>query len=536
MTVPTYNAALYLRLSQEDELTGESSSIITQRQMLRKYADDNRINVYGEYVDDGYSGTNYDRPDFQRMIQDIEDGKVNCVIVKDLSRLGRNYVLTGQYTELYFPSKNVRFIAISDGVDSLNGENEFAPFKNIINEWYARDISKKVRAALQTKYELGQRFCAWAPIGYLKDPDSHGKFIIDEENRWIIEKIFDYALSGMGTGQITKTLTKEKIPTPSWIIYQRNGLFENVFEGQPESKRYAWTIAQVRNILTDETYIGNTIHNKQGTISFKNKKRKRKPESEWVRKENTHKPIISKDVFDRVQDMRKSRRRETKDGQTQIFAGLVKCADCGWTMRMGTNKHNQTTYRHFSCHKYNQYGKDVCTCHYIRYDVLYEYVLSRIRYWSAFANENEDKLLAYLEKNDDKKFKSSQQKANSDIKKSEKRLKELDNQLAKIYEDRLKGTLNERNFNKLTAKCQQEQDELIELVKTLSTKLQEAKEDVSNRKKWIELIKQYTDPQELTAPLLNALIEKIVIHEAVKTENGKEQEVEIFYRFIGKID
>ena len=281
MKESTYNAGIYLRLSKDDELHGDSSSIITQRQMLRKYTADHHINVYDEYVDDGWSGTNFDRPDFQRMVQDIEHGKINCVIVKDLSRLGRNYIMTGQYTELYFPSHNVRFIAINDGVDSLNGDNEFAPFKNIINEWYARDISKKVHAAFQTKFVMGKRYCTYAPLGYMKSPDTVGKLIVDEETKWIIEKIFAYALSGIGTARITKNLINERVPTPAWINYQKYGTFAHIFEGQPEDKRYMWTIAQVKHILTDETYVGNTVHNKQSTISFKNKKRARKPEGEW---------------------------------------------------------------------------------------------------------------------------------------------------------------------------------------------------------------------------------------------------------------
>lgn len=536
MLEPTYNAGTYSRLSRDDDLQGESSSISTQRQMLRKFANDNHINVYDEYIDDGCTGTNFDRPGFQRMIRDIEEGKINCVIVKDLSRLGRNYIQVGQYTELYFPSRNVRFIAISDGVDSLNGDNEFAPFKNIINEWYARDVSRKVRTALQTKFESGERYCAYAPIGYKKSPEKVGKLIIDEDNRWIVETIFSYALSGMGAAKITRMLIKDRVPTPSWINYQRDGTFAHIFDGQPESKRYMWTVAQVKNILRDETYIGNTIHNKQGTISFKNKKRVRKPKSEWLTIENTHEAIISKDDFNQVQSIIKSRRRETKNKQQHIFAGLVKCASCGQTMKFGTNKQNKNPYSHFSCSRYSQLGKEFCSMHYIRYDTLYEYVLSRIRYWSAIANEDEDKLLSYLEKSDKNELISSKEKAISDIKKSEKRLKELDSLFAKLYEDRLQEKINERNFNMLTEKYQQEQDELQELVETLSAKLQEEKEDVSNKERWVALIKQYTDPQELTAPLLNALIEKILIHEAVETEDGKEQEVEIFYRFIGKID
>ena len=306
MIIPTYNSALYLRLSRDDELQGDSSSIVTQRQMLRKYAGEHGINVYDEYVDDGWSGTNFDRPEFQRMITDIENGKINCVIVKDLSRLGRNYILTGQYTELYFPSHNVRFIAVNDNVDSINGDNEFAPFKNIINEWYARDVSRKVHTALQTKFAAGERFSAYAPIGYRKDPNCHNRLIIDEETRWIIEKIFGYALNGKGAGKITKLLIEEKVPTPAWINYKRNGTFARFFVDQPEEKRYMWIVSQVKSILKDETYIGNTVHNKQTTVSFKSKKKYRKPESEWLRVENTHEAIISKDDFLTVQEMIKS--------------------------------------------------------------------------------------------------------------------------------------------------------------------------------------------------------------------------------------
>lgn len=480
----TYNVALYLRLSRDDGTDRESSSIQNQRDMLVKYCRDNGFTNYTEYVDDGWSGMTAERPSFQKMLSDIENGKINCVITKDLSRLGRNYLETGGFVELFFPEHNCRYIAVNDGVDTANGSTmDFTPFKNLVNDMYARDISKKVRSALQTKYVMGQRFCTCAPIGYKKSPDSVGKLIIDEENKWIIEKIFAYALSGKGAGNITKALIKERIPTLSWINFQRDGTFAHIFEGKPEIKRYAWTIAQVKHILSDETYIGNTIHYKQSTVSFKNKKRIRKPESEWLRIENTHEPIISKDEFDHVQSLIKSRHGETKNGQQQIFAGLVKCADCGWTMRFGTNKQNKNPYSHLTCRKYNQMGKEFCTMHYIRYDTLYEYVLSRIRYWVNFAQENEDELLTYLEKSDNKKSMSSKQKALSDIKKSEKRLKELDTLFAKLYEDRLQGKINERNFNMLTAKYQQEQDELQELVETLSARLQEENEDISNKKK-----------------------------------------------------
>ena len=322
-----YNTALYLRLSRDDELQGESGSIRTQRMMLREYAHEHGLNVVGEYIDDGWSGTNFDRPEFQRMIDDIEDGRINCVVTKDLSRLGRNYILTGQYTELYFPSKGVRYIAINDNVDTLNGDNELAPFLNILNEMHARQTSKKVKAAFRTRFANGAHYGAYAPLGYRKDPEQTGHLLIDPDTKWIIERIFELALHGAGAAKITRILMEEKVSTPAWVNFQRNGTFAHVFEGAEESKRYQWTIAQVKSILKDENYIGNSVHNRQSTVSFKNKKVVRKPESEWFRVENTHEAIITKEVFLQVQEQIAGRRRVCKNGQTQIFAGLIKCAD-----------------------------------------------------------------------------------------------------------------------------------------------------------------------------------------------------------------
>ena len=297
-----YNTALYMRLSRDDELQGESGSIQTQRMMLRQYAAEHGLNVIDEYIDDGWSGTNFDRPDFQRMIDDIEDGKINCVVTKDLSRLGRNYILTGQYTEIYFPSKGVRYIAVNDNVDTINGENELAPFLNILNEMHARQTSKKVKAAMRTRFANGAHYGAYAPLGYVKDPDKKGHLLIDPETRWIIEKIFDLAVHGRGAASITRILVEEKVPTPGWLNFQRYGTFANIYAGAPEEKAYAWTIAQVKSILKEETYIGHSVHNKQTNISFKNKKKVRKPKEEWYRVENTHEAIISEDVFRQVQE------------------------------------------------------------------------------------------------------------------------------------------------------------------------------------------------------------------------------------------
>ena len=531
-----YNTALYMRLSRDDELQGESGSIQTQRMMLRQYAAEHSLNVIDEYIDDGWSGTNFDRPDFQRMIDDIEDGKINCVVTKDLSRLGRNYILTGQYTEIYFPSKGVRYIAVNDNVDTINGENELAPFLNILNEMHARQTSKKVKAAMRTRFANGAHYGAYAPLGYVKDPDKKGHLLIDPETRWIIEKIFDLAVHGRGAASITRILVEEKVPTPGWLNFQRYGTFANIYAGAPEEKSYAWTIAQVKSILKDETYIGHTVHYRETNISFKNKRRIRKPQSDWVRVENTQEPIISEQVFNQVQEQIASRRRKCKDGTTQIFSGLVKCADCGWSLSYGENRQNSKPYGHYHCSKYGQ-GTRQCSMHYIRYDVLYAYVLSRLQYWSGLVQNGEGELMKRLLNASDKEQAAARKRQAAELKRTEKRKAEVDKLFSRMYEDWVAGRITEYNFNMLSGKYQTEQAQLDEKIGQLQAAIAAESQTVADAESWIALMKQYVNPTELTAELLNTLIEKIVVHEAVKGEDGsREQEVEIFYRFIGKID
>ena len=531
-----YNTALYLRLSRDDELQGESGSIQTQRMMLRQYAAEHGLNVIDEYIDDGWSGTNFDRPDFQRMIDDIEDGKINCVVTKDLSRLGRNYILTGQYTEIYFPSKGVRYIAVNDNVDTINGENELAPFLNILNEMHARQTSKKVKAAMRTRFANGAHYGAYAPLGYVKDPDKKGHLLIDPETRWIIEKIFDLAVHGRGAASITRILVEEKVPTPGWLNFQRYGTFANIYAGAPEEKAYAWTIAQVKSLLKEETYIGHSVHNKQSNISFKNKKKVRKPQEEWYRVENTHEAIISEDVFRQVQEQIANRRRRQKNGTTQIFSGLVKCADCGWSLAYGENKQNKKPYGYYHCSKNGQ-GLRQCSMHYIRYDVLYAYVLSRLQYWSQQAQQDEEQLLTQLLDASCKAKTTQKKKQTAELKKAEKRKAEVDGLFTKMYEDWSAGRITEYNFNMLSAKYQREQEELEQTIQKIKKEMDDEVQAENNVEKWITLIKECLFPTELSAELLNTLIEKIVVHEAIKTEDGKRiQEVEIFYRFVGKIE
>ena len=531
-----YNTALYLRLSRDDELQGESGSIQTQRMMLRQYAAEHGLTVVDEYIDDGWSGTNFERPSFQRMIDDIEDGKINCVVTKDLSRLGRNYILTGQYTEIYFPSKGVRYIAINDNVDTINGESELAPFLNILNEMHARQTSKKVKAAMHTRFANGAHYGAYAPLGYVKDPDKKGHLLIDPETRWIVEKIFDLAVHGRGAASITRILVEEKVPTPGWLNYERYGTFANIYAGAPAEKAYAWTIAQVKSILKEETYIGHSIHNKQSNISFKNKKKVRKPQEEWYRVENTHEAIISEEVFQKVQELIASRRRKRRNGTTQIFAGLIKCADCGWSLAYGENKQNKNPYGYYHCSKNGQ-GLRQCSMHYIRYDVLYAYVLARLQYWSMLAQKDEDKLLKRLLNASDRERNSAKTTQAAELKNAAQRKAEVAEQFAKMSEAWSAGRITEYNFNMLSEKYQNEQKELETKIRQLHETMEAAVQTAADAEKWIALMKQYVNPVELTAELLNTLIEKITVHEAVKGEDGsREQEVEIYYRFIGKID
>ena len=531
-----YNTALYMRLSRDDENYGDSVSIETQRTILRQYAAEHGLHVFSEYVDDGWSGTNFERPGFQRMMDDVEAGKVNCIVTKDLSRFGREHVMMDYYLEFIFPEKQVRYISVTENEDTEKGLSDFVPFKNLFNEWFAKDTSRKVKAALHAKFAAGQRTFAYAPLGYKRHPEVKNALAIDEETRWIVEKIFDLAVHGAGAARITRILVNEKVPTPGWINYKRDGTFANIYAGAPEEKAYAWTIAQVKSILKDETYIGNSIHNKQTNISYKNKKKVRKPKEEWFRVENTHEPLVSKEDFARVQELIATRRRQQKDGSAQIFSGLVKCADCGWSLAFSTNRQNKKPYSYYHCSKNGQ-GLHQCTMHYIRYDVLYTYVLARVQYWARQAALNEEHLVQRLLRSGDKERTASQQKQTTELNKAEKRKTELDHLFAKMYEDWAAGRITEYNFNMLSQKYQAEQQELARKIETLQAALAAQQQSAADAEKWVRLVKQYTNPTELTAELLNALIEKILVHEAVKNPDGtKDQEIEIYYRFIGKVE
>lgn len=534
-----YNTALYMRLSRDDESYGDSVSIETQRTILRRFAEENNLHVVGEYIDDGWSGTNFDRPNFQRMMQDVEAGKVNCIASKDLSRFGREHIMMDYYLEFVFPEKGIRYIAVSDNEDTEKGLSDFVPFKNLFNEWFAKDTSRKVKNSLHAKFLAGERTFAYAPLGYKRDPDVKNRLVIDEETRWIVEKIFDLAFHGAGAAKITGILLDEQVPTPGWLNYTRYGTFANIYADAPEKKRCAWTVGQVKSIVKNETYIGNSVHGIQTNISYKNKKKIRKPPEEWLRIENTHEAIIPKEVFEQVQEQIASRRRKMKTATTQIFSGLVKCADCGWSMSYGTNNSNSKPFHYFVCTNYRQHGPRHCDCtsHYIRYDTLYAYVLSRLQYWSAQSEMGEEHLKRQLLHANDREQQRMVKMRDAELKRAQKRQKELDRLFSKLYEDWVAEHITEYNFKVLSEKYQTEQTEVLEKIERLQAELATEQQAVVNIDQWIGLIQQYAHPEELTAEMLNALIEKIVVHEKTVGEDGeKEQTVDIYYRFVGKID
>ena len=404
--------------------------------------------------------------------------------------------MVGQYLEYEFPEKQVRYIAVSENEDTKKGLSDFVPFKNLFNEWFAKDTSRKVKTALHAKFAAGERTFAYAPLGYVRHPEIKNAIMVDAETRWIIEKIFDLAYHGAGAAKIARVLVEEQVPTAGWLNYQRYGTFAHIYEGAPEEKSYAWTLAQVKSILKDETYIGNSVHNKQTNISYKNKKKVRKPQEEWFRVENTHEAIISKQVFEQVQEQIATRRRQQKDGQ-----GLKRCSS-----------------------------------HYIRYDYLYHYVLMRIQDLWRQAQVDEKEFLHRLLKGSEQELAANAKRQSAELTRSEKRRTEVDRKFAKLYEDWSDGRITEYNFNMMSQKYQTEQQELVEKIEKLSAELESEKQTTVDAETWISLIKQYANPTELTAELLNTLIEKIVIHEATTVDGMREQNIDIYYRFIGKIE
>ena len=533
-----YVAGLYCRLSKDDGNSVESMSIWSQKVMLKQFAESNGIAIYDYYVDDGYSGTNFERPSFKKMITDIENGKINCVITKDLSRLGRNYLQSGAYIEMYFPQKNIRYIAITDGIDTLNSnQNDIMPFKNILNEMYAKDTSKKVKSAIQSRMREGTYIGSKAPFGYLKDPNNKRRLIIDEKTKPIIELIYKLCLEGKGTQLISQELMKRKIPRPSAFVENAEKLY-----GLTEENKYQWSHRMVLNVLRDPVYCGNMARNKRPTLSFKNSKRMYIPKSDYIYARNTHEGIVSEEVWEQVQTMVDKRKCNNKKGlyYDNIFQGLVRCPKCGYALTPKTDyrlkKKELIDFVHFSCSTYKKYGVNACSSHRIEARDLYNIVLEDIQYHGSMAlSAKEDFVEKIIEKIEVEKIDEGKELSNKlELKKNQ--LAELDRSYEQLYEDRLEGNITERNFNLMNVSISKKQDKLIEEIKVLEGDIEVSFETEDNYKKFMNNISKYAKIKSLNRYILNQIIDKIYVYDKEEIDGQISQKVEIHYKFIGKLN
>ena len=526
--------ALYPRLSHEDELQGESNSISNQKRILETYAKQNGFSNLRWYTDDGYSGANFQRPGFQAMLADIEAGKVGTVIVKDMSRLGRNYLQVGMYTEMIFPQKGVRFIAINDGVDSAQGENDFAPLRNIFNEWLVRDTSKKIKAVKRSKGMSGKPITSKPVYGYLMDEDEN--FIIDEEAAPVVRQIYSLCLAGNGPTKMARMLTEQQIPTPGTLEYRRTGSTRRYHPGY-ECK---WATNTVVHLLENREYTGCLVNFKTEKPSYKLKHSIENPPEKQAVFENHHEPIIDRETWERVQELRKQRKRPNRYDEVGLFSGILFCADCGSVMyqqRYQTDKRKQDCY---ICGSYKKRTAD-CTAHFIRTDLLTAGVLSNLRKVTSYAAKHEARFMKLLiEQNEDGDRRRNAAKK-KELEAAEKRIAELSAIFKRLYEDSVTGRISDERFTELSADYEAEQKELKERAARLREELSKAQEATANAEKFMNVVRRHTTIEELTPTLLREFVEKIVVHESVALDGKRRgklrrQEIEIYYSFVGKVE
>lgn len=527
-----YRAALYCRLSSDDAYLGESGSIQTQRALLTQYCRENNIPIYGTYADDGFSGTNFERPDFKRMLGDLEKHKANVVIVKDLSRFGREYAQMGMYIENDFEDWNIRFISIGENIDTLNGtDGILMPITNVINSHYAKECSRKTKQAHRALAKEGKFIGSRAPFGYIKDPNDRHHLIVDEEAAMVVKDIFKMFCNGIGYGKMTKILRERKVLNPQAYFNKNN---PDYYKSDYWRQDFDWHVTSIRALLNNPVYLGQTTF---GRTKVKGRVKKTKvatDESEWIVVENTHEPLIDKETWDLVHEIMKNRRRETKRGEVQMFAGLVKCADCGSALNVSYNSKRQA-FTSFSCWVYKNYGKERCTSHAIGYKTLYNIVLEDIRRQAESVKDFKTDYLAKLQNQLVSRSNQDLKKFKSELKKAEKRLEQLDKIMSKLYEDRALEKISEERYISMNSKYEAEYTELSEKVKQLKTELETADESMVNAYQFVDMVEKYVDIQELNARILNELIEKIVVHEKEIINGDKYQTIEIYYKYVGMV-
>ena len=525
--------ALYCRLSQDDGLEGDSNSIQNQKNILQKFAEDHHFPNPCFYVDDGFSGGNFQRPAFQQMISDMENGEIGIIVTKDLSRLGRNQLHTGLYIEERFPMFGVRYIAINDNVDTDSSEsNDLMPFKNLFNEWFIRDTSRKIRAVLKAKAERGERLGTRAPYGYIKDPETK-KLAVDDEAAAIVRRIFAMCASGNGPSQIARILKKEQVLTPTMYAYTRYGMNHTCLD---TAHPYNWSDSAIANLLENEIYLGNTVNMKYSTKSYKDKRRVEHSREECLVFKDTHPALITQEVWDIVQRVRKNRHRPTKMEEQNKYSGLVFCADCGSNMVLHRARTMSASYNHFTCRTYKKDGES-CTGHYIRECVLDEVVLEDLRRVTAMARERPEEFAAYIGSKQSAEIQREIRRQEKELAAMRKRKAELDAIFKKLYEDSVLSRITTEQFQMLSSSYTEEQNQIAAGIPQKEADIQRLRETVSGTDGFLDKAKRYMDITELTPELLRLFIEKIVVHEKeVKWSKHAPQTVEIYYNGIGFID
>ena len=525
--------ALYCRLSQDDGREGESNSISNQKEILAQYARANGFHNTMFFVDDGISGTTFDRPDFQRMQRMIENGEIGVVIVKDLSRFGRNYLDVGEYLEIKYPTLGVRFIAIQENVDTLkNTGTEMMPFNNIFNEWYAAQTSKKIRAVWKSKADKGERIAAAIPYGYIKSQDDPKQWIIDEEAAKVVRYIFELALEGLGPMKIARRLEDEQILSPTAYYLENGRKSSNDISARGKC---AWSTTSVRHILENRQYTGCTVNFKTSLVSYKVHKTVYNPEEEWQIIPNTQEAIIDEDTFNRVQELRDSRRRNTATGRESLFSGLLYCADCKSKLYFCAAKSIKPEQEFHRCSAYKE-NRGSCSIHFIREVVLREAILELVKRVALFIQQYEAVFLyMYAKKhNITKEVNSRNMKAT--IERNKRRIKELDKLIERIYEDNVLGKIPDARFSKMMASYEAEQNQLVTETAKAEESLKTMEQDKVDLRAFLETIRQCTDIKELTPAIVNRLIRRIEVHNSEKIDGRKQVRLDVYFTAVGLID
>ena len=525
---PDNITALYARLSQEDALDGESNSIANQKKILLKYATDNGFPNPTFFIDDGVSGVTFDRPGWNEMIRLSEAGKVKTVIVKDMSRMGRDYLKVGYYTESFFAERDIRYIAINDGVDSEKGDNEFTPFRNLFNDFYARDTSKKIRTVMRSKGNAGEHLCTNPPYGYRKYPDDKKKWIVDEEAAAVVKKIFDLCIAGKGPMQIAKALTADKVLTVKAYYAKRDG------KAMPDNL-YRWDYKSIAGILERPEYTGCTVNFKTYSKSHKLKKRLQNAPENYRIFPNTQPAIIEEQVFERVQELRANKRRPTKTGRQGLFSGLLYCADCGEKLYFCTTNSFTPKQEHYVCSNYKS-NTGTCSAHFIREETLKLFVLQRIFDVTAmfFDDIQSFQNMVYQQRFEEAEKAVKWQK--KELEQARKRIAELDRIFKRIYEDDINGTISHERFLKLSAEYEAEQKELTEFVKLEQAAVDTYEQDRTDFDSFAAVIRKYVGIRELTPTIVNEFVKKIIVHAPDKSSGHRRQKIEIVWNFIGELE